>query len=114
DEVYSPWLDAGHVCTTTLRRRGGSNRYLQSPTVPARGTLALAGRSRLNTLETNSLMVIPRWPQSLRFRLVYSLGLRSCGPLIVGTLGRAAWNAPVGVVTRLPENHQGRNGGRCG
>src|SRR6266576_1809417 len=42
---------------------------LQSPAVPARGTMALAGRSRFKTLEINSLTVIPRWPQSLRFRL---------------------------------------------
>src|SRR5216110_1718549 len=43
---------------------------LQSPAVPARGTMALSGRSRFKTLEINSLTVIPRWPQSLRFRLV--------------------------------------------
>src|SRR4029077_4739140 len=70
DEVYSPGLDAGDVCTTILRKSRGRSGYLQSPAVPARGMLALAGRSRFKTLEMNSLTVIPRWPQSLRFKLV--------------------------------------------
>src|SRR5216683_6676 len=69
-EVYSPGSDAGDVFTTILRKNRGRSGYLQSPAVPARGTLALADRSRFKTLEMNSLTVIPRWPQSLRFKLV--------------------------------------------
>jgi len=53
-----------------MAKRIGRSSYLQSPAVPARGRLAVAGRSRFKTLEMNSLTVIPRWPQSLRFRLV--------------------------------------------
>src|SRR6266478_7793761 len=63
-------LDARRVLITILGKQAGRSRYLQSPAAPAGGTLALAGRSRLKTLEMNSLIVIPRCPQSLRFRLV--------------------------------------------
>src|SRR5260370_956895 len=53
-----------------IAKQIGRNSYLQSPAVSARGTLALAGRSRLKTLDMNSLIVMPRCPQSLRFKLV--------------------------------------------
>jgi len=43
---------------------------LQSPAVPRGARWPWRVDRRFKTLEINSLTVIPRWPQSLRFRLV--------------------------------------------